>query len=73
MKTPFNETAQFLTVEQVAELLAVCRLTVYRLIKSGRLIAYRVGKGAYRIERADFQTFLAGCRSDQQPQAPQKG
>ena len=57
-------TNNFLTVEQVAERLAVCRLTVYRLIKSQRLRAYSlVPGGTWRIEPADLDEFLKGCRS----------
>ena len=59
-------TTNFLTVEQVANRLAVCRLTVYRLIKSERLAAYRIGQGSWRIEPADLEQFLEGCRSGQQ-------
>ena len=54
---------QFLTVQQVAELLMVCRVTVYRLIDTGKLAAYRVGRGSYRIEAQDVRAFLVSCRS----------
>ena len=47
-----------LTVAEVAELLRVSNMTVYRLIKAGDLPALRVGKN-YRIREADLSTFLA--------------
>ena len=54
---------QFLTVQQVAELLMVCRVTVYRLIDTGKLAAYRGWRGSYRIEAQDVRAFLVSCRS----------
>jgi excisionase family DNA binding protein len=47
-----------LTVAEVARLLRVSNMTVYRLIKAGELPALRVGKN-YRIREADLQAFLA--------------
>ena len=46
-----------LTVAEVAEVLRVSNMTVYRLIKAGDLPALRVGKN-YRIREADLGTFL---------------
>lgn len=46
-----------LTVAEVAEVLRVSNMTVYRLIKAGELPALRVGKN-YRIREADLATFL---------------
>lgn len=39
---------KLLTIAEVAEMLRVSRMTVWRWIRSGRLQAYRVGK-QYRI------------------------
>ncbi|MEX2549488.1 MAG: helix-turn-helix domain-containing protein [Nitriliruptoraceae bacterium] len=47
-----------LTVAEVAEVLRVSNMTVYRLIKAGDMPALRVGKN-YRIREADLETFLA--------------
>ncbi len=47
-----------LTVAEVAEILRVSNMTVYRLIKAGDLPALRVGKN-YRIREADLTTFLS--------------
>ncbi len=46
-----------LTVGEVANLMRVSNMTVYRLIKSGQLAAVRVGKN-YRIRRRDLERYL---------------
>ena len=46
-----------LTVGEVASLMRVSNMTVYRLIKSGQLAAIRVGKN-YRIRRNDIDRYL---------------
>lgn len=46
-----------LTVGEVAQLMRVSNMTVYRLIKSGQLGAIRVGKN-YRIRRTDVSRYL---------------
>jgi excisionase family DNA binding protein len=46
-----------LTVGEVAKLMRVSNMTVYRLIKSGQLSAIRVGKN-YRIRGADIDRYL---------------
>ena len=48
----------FMTVGEVADLMRVSSMTVYRLIKAGDLGAVRVGK-SYRIREDDVNTFLA--------------
>jgi excisionase family DNA binding protein len=50
--------ARYLTVAEVAELMRVSTMTVYRLIKAGDLAAVRVGK-SYRIKEDDVDQFLA--------------
>ena len=50
--------ARFLTVQEVAQLLRVSSMTVYRLIKSGQLSALRVGKN-YRIREGDMNRYLS--------------
>ena len=47
-----------MTVAEVAELMRVSTMTVYRLIKAGDLPAVRFGK-SYRIEGADVDAYLA--------------
>lgn len=46
-----------LTVGEVATLMRVSNMTVYRLIKAGQLAAIRVGKN-YRIRRSDVEKYL---------------
>ncbi|HEV2754560.1 MAG TPA: helix-turn-helix domain-containing protein [Actinomycetota bacterium] len=47
-----------LTVGEVAAIMRVSNMTVYRLIKSGQLSAIRVGKN-YRIRRVDVDKYLS--------------
>lgn len=49
--------ARLLRVRVVAEFLAVSNMTVYRLIRDGKLKAVRVGHG-WRISEADLAGFL---------------
>ena len=46
-----------LTVGEVASIMRVSNMTVYRLIKAGQLSAIRVGKN-YRIRRSDVDRYL---------------
>ncbi len=55
--------ARFLTVAEVADLLRVSSMTVYRLIEAGDLRALRVGK-SFRINEDDLDQFL-GARYTQ--------
>ena len=48
---------KFYTIEEIAELLKVSYLTVFRWIQAGKLSAYKVGK-RYRIEVKDLNNFL---------------
>jgi excisionase family DNA binding protein len=48
---------QFLTVAEVADLLRVSNMTVYRLIQQGELPAVRVGR-SYRLRAEDVDAFL---------------
>jgi excisionase family DNA binding protein len=52
---------RLLMVREVAELMRVSNMTVYRLIKAGDLPAIRVGKN-FRIRRSDVEGYL-GDRS----------
>ena len=51
-------SARFLTVREVAELLRVSSMTVYRLIKSSELPAVRVGR-SFRVRDIDVDAYLA--------------
>ncbi len=53
---PFTE-ARLLTVNEVADVLRVSRMTVYRLIKTGEMPALRVGRN-YRLREEDVHSYL---------------
>ncbi len=48
---------QYYTIEEVAKMLKVAYLTVYRWIRAGKLTAYKAGK-QYRIEKTDLDKFM---------------
>jgi len=48
---------KYYTIEEVAEMLKVVYLTVYRWIQDGKLKAYKAGK-QYRIKKADLDKFI---------------
>ena len=47
-----------MTVNEVADLLRVSRMTVYRLIKDGSIAALRVGR-SYRLREDDVDDYLS--------------
>lgn len=49
--------SRFLTVQEVADLMRVSSMTVYRLIKSGELRAVRVGR-SFRVRQEDVDGYL---------------
>jgi excisionase family DNA binding protein len=55
---PQHARARFLTVAEVASVLRVSNMTVYRLIAAGELPAIRVGK-SYRLREDDVDKYLA--------------
>lgn len=48
---------EFYKAEDLAELLQVNIMTIYRYIKAGRLKAYKIGR-EYRVDNTEFQAFL---------------
>jgi excisionase family DNA binding protein len=48
-----------LTAAEVAALLRVSKMTVYRLVDTGQLTSMRIGR-SHRITRAALRTYLAG-------------
>lgn len=48
---------QYYTIEEVAKMLKVAYLTVYRWIQSGRLAAYKAGR-QYRVKDRDLSSFI---------------
>ena len=52
-----------MTVYEIADLLRVEPLTIYRYIRSKKLTAYKLGKD-YRVQQKDFEKFLADRKTD---------
>lgn len=53
--------APMMGIEETATLLDVSQTTIRRLIKDGRLTAYRIG-GQFRISQEDVRAYLATVR-----------
>ncbi|HZM82048.1 MAG TPA: helix-turn-helix domain-containing protein [Candidatus Limnocylindrales bacterium] len=51
---------KFLTVAEVATLMRVSKMTVYRLVHSGELSAVRVGR-SFRVPEQAVQEYLRGA------------
>jgi excisionase family DNA binding protein len=51
---------KFLTVAEVAALMRVSKMTVYRLVHSGELTAVRVGR-SFRVPEQAVQDYLRGA------------
>lgn len=56
---------QYYSIEEVAKMLKVAYLTVYRWIQSGKLVAYKAGK-QYRIKQADLDGFVKNYKVTKQ-------
>ncbi|GGF45348.1 hypothetical protein GCM10011519_19050 [Marmoricola endophyticus] len=50
---------KFLTVAEVASVMRVSKMTVYRLLHSGELPAVRVGR-SFRVSESDVNEYLKG-------------
>lgn len=57
MNNQEKTATQFYTIDEIAELLKISYLTVFRWVKAGKLTAYKVGK-QYRIDVQDLNKFL---------------
>jgi excisionase family DNA binding protein len=57
------EPVQFLTVAEVAAMMRVSKMTVYRLVHSGELPAARVGR-SFRVPRDAVQDYLRNAYHD---------
>ena len=53
----FVPTNDFLTVSEVAEMLRLSVLTIYKYIKEGQLEAVEFG-GHYRVSQSSLDTFI---------------
>ena len=64
MQRPAPRTAvSFLTVTEVAAIMRVSKMTVYRLVHGGELSAVRVGR-SFRVPEPAVREYLAGARTD---------
>jgi len=48
---------EFYTADELADILKVNIMTIYRYIKAGKLEAYKFGK-EFRVEKSEFNNFL---------------
>ena len=53
----------FLTVTEVASIMRVSKMTVYRLVHAGELAAVRVGR-SFRVPEPAVRDYLTGARTD---------
>ncbi|OLT48780.1 excisionase [Saccharomonospora sp. CUA-673] len=60
---PGPRQVQFLTVAEVAQLMRVSKMTVYRLVHSGELPAVRVGK-SFRVPEKAVHDYLDNAYFD---------
>ena len=54
---------QYYSIEEVAKMLKVAYLTVYRWIQSGRLISKKAGK-QYRIKKENLERFITRTKNE---------
>ena len=54
---------KFYTIQEIADILKVNYMTVYRWIRAGKLEAYKVEK-QYRIKESDFQKFMEASKAN---------
>jgi excisionase family DNA binding protein len=53
----------FLTVAEVAAIMRVSKMTVYRLVHGGEMAAVRVGR-SFRVPESAVRNYLADARTD---------
>ncbi|MGY1815263.1 helix-turn-helix domain-containing protein [Blastococcus sp. SYSU D00820] len=53
----------FLTVAEVASIMRVSKMTVYRLVHGGEMAAVRVGR-SFRVPESAVREYLADARTD---------
>jgi excisionase family DNA binding protein len=56
-------TVAFLTVAEVAAIMRVSKMTVYRLVHGGEMAAVRVGR-SFRVPEPAVREYLADARTD---------
>lgn len=63
MQRPAPRPVSFLTVTEVAAIMRVSKMTVYRLVHGGEMAAVRVGR-SFRVPEPAVREYLAGARTD---------
>jgi excisionase family DNA binding protein len=63
VQRPVPRPVSFLTVTEVAAIMRVSKMTVYRLVHGGELAAVRVGR-SFRVPEPAVREYLAGARTD---------
>ena len=63
VQRPAPRPVSFLTVTEVAAIMRVSKMTVYRLVHGGELAAVRVGR-SFRVPEPAVREYLAGARTD---------
>ena len=63
VQRPVPRPVSFLTVSEVAAIMRVSKMTVYRLVHGGELAAVRVGR-SFRVPEPAVREYLAGARTD---------
>ena len=48
---------ELLTIKQITVILKVSRMTVYRYIKAGKIVAIKAGRD-FRVKKSEFDKFL---------------
>jgi len=56
-RSPSPSGPRFLTALEVAERMRVSKMTVYRLVRAGKIPAVRIGR-AFRIRDEDVEKYL---------------
>ena len=57
-----GESDQFYRAEELADVLKLNVMTIYRYIKGKKLKAYKIGK-EYRIDKIEFARFLENVKT----------
>ncbi|WP_104529077.1 helix-turn-helix domain-containing protein [Blastococcus saxobsidens] len=60
---PAPRPVSFLTVAEVAAIMRVSKMTVYRLVHGGELSAVRVGR-SFRVPEPAVRAYLSSARTD---------
>lgn len=64
---------EFYKVKELAELLQVNKMLIYKLVEEGKILCHHIGRNM-RFRREDIEVFLKACRSPEpKPDKPPTG